>query len=297
MGFLVDDEGTALMWRGLILTKALEQFLTDVRWGEMDYLLIDMPPGTGDIQMGLARMLPQAEMLVVTTPARRGAEGRGARRRHGPALLHEGRRRGREHERARARPTARATRCSVAAVATRSRRRSARRSSPGSRSSRRCRKAATPARRSCSARPTARPAIAFREPRRPHRRRAAPADRDERLHRAHLRAHRPGRGGRRRVQARVGRPGLSAHCRAGRYLTVNSWWISLCSRPVVVGVADDHVVARLQVELDVARCRPAAMAATPPSSAAGGVARRTVPDLEELVEVGVGLARTSWSPS
>jgi ATP-binding protein involved in chromosome partitioning len=69
MGFLVDDEGTALMWRGLILTKALEQFLTDVRWGEMDYLLIDMPPGTGDIQMGLARMLPQAEMLVVTTPA------------------------------------------------------------------------------------------------------------------------------------------------------------------------------------------------------------------------------------
>jgi len=69
MGFLVDDEGTALMWRGLILARALEQFLTDVRWGDMDYLLIDMPPGTGDIQMGLARMLPQAEMLVVTTPA------------------------------------------------------------------------------------------------------------------------------------------------------------------------------------------------------------------------------------
>jgi ATP-binding protein involved in chromosome partitioning len=68
MGFLVDDEATALMWRGLVLTKALEQFLTDVRWGELDYLLIDMPPGTGDIQMGLARMLPQAEMLVVTTP-------------------------------------------------------------------------------------------------------------------------------------------------------------------------------------------------------------------------------------
>jgi ATP-binding protein involved in chromosome partitioning len=69
MGFLVDDEGTALMWRGLILTKAVEQFLTDVRWGDMDYLLVDMPPGTGDIQMGLARLLPQAEMLVVTTPA------------------------------------------------------------------------------------------------------------------------------------------------------------------------------------------------------------------------------------
>ncbi|HEY3725496.1 MAG TPA: Mrp/NBP35 family ATP-binding protein [Acidimicrobiia bacterium] len=69
MGFLVDDESTALMWRGLILTKALEQFLTDVRWGDLDYLLVDMPPGTGDVQMGLARLLPQTEMLVVTTPA------------------------------------------------------------------------------------------------------------------------------------------------------------------------------------------------------------------------------------
>jgi ATP-binding protein involved in chromosome partitioning len=68
-GFLVDDEQTALMWRGLVLTKALEQFLTDVRWGQMDYLVVDMPPGTGDVQMGLARMLPQAEMLIVTTPA------------------------------------------------------------------------------------------------------------------------------------------------------------------------------------------------------------------------------------
>ena len=70
MGFLVDDESTALMWRGLILTKAVEQFLTDVRWGDLDYLLVDMPPGTGDVQMGLARLLPQAELLVVTTPAR-----------------------------------------------------------------------------------------------------------------------------------------------------------------------------------------------------------------------------------
>ena len=69
MGHLVDDESQALMWRGLILTKALEQFLTDVRWGEMDYLLVDMPPGTGDIQMGLARLLPRAEMVIVTTPS------------------------------------------------------------------------------------------------------------------------------------------------------------------------------------------------------------------------------------
>ncbi|MDQ1381159.1 MAG: ATP-binding protein involved in chromosome partitioning [Actinomycetota bacterium] len=69
MGLLVDDEDTALMWRGLILAKALEQFLVDVSWGELDYLLIDMPPGTGDIQMALSRLLPQTEMLVVTTPA------------------------------------------------------------------------------------------------------------------------------------------------------------------------------------------------------------------------------------
>jgi ATP-binding protein involved in chromosome partitioning len=69
MGLLVDHEGTALMWRGLILAKAVEEFLVKVRWGDMDYLLIDMPPGTGDIQMALARLLPQAEMLVVTTPA------------------------------------------------------------------------------------------------------------------------------------------------------------------------------------------------------------------------------------
>jgi ATP-binding protein involved in chromosome partitioning len=78
MGLLVDDEDTALMWRGLVLAKALEQFLVDVRWGDLDYLLIDMPPGTGDIQMALARLLPQAEMLVVTTPAQ-GAQKVAAR--------------------------------------------------------------------------------------------------------------------------------------------------------------------------------------------------------------------------
>ena len=69
MGFLVDQEETALMWRGLILNRAVQHFLQDVRWGDMDYLLIDMPPGTGDVQMGLAKMLPQAEMVIVTTPA------------------------------------------------------------------------------------------------------------------------------------------------------------------------------------------------------------------------------------
>ena len=68
-GMLVEDEGTALMWRGLMLTKAVEQFLNDVHWGDLDYLLIDMPPGTGDVQMGLARMLPRTDLIIVTTPA------------------------------------------------------------------------------------------------------------------------------------------------------------------------------------------------------------------------------------
>ncbi|MFM7526418.1 MAG: P-loop NTPase, partial [Actinomycetota bacterium] len=68
-GMLVDDESTALMWRGLMLTKAVEQFLNDVHWGELEYLLIDMPPGTGDVQMGLARMLPRTDLIIVTTPA------------------------------------------------------------------------------------------------------------------------------------------------------------------------------------------------------------------------------------
>ncbi len=67
-GFLVGED-TALMWRGLMLTKAVEQFLNDVEWGELDYLFIDMPPGTGDVQMGLARLLPRTDLLIVTTPA------------------------------------------------------------------------------------------------------------------------------------------------------------------------------------------------------------------------------------
>ncbi len=67
-GLIIDSEETALMWRGLMLSKALEQFLKQVAWGDLDYLVIDMPPGTGDIQMALSRLLPQAEMVVVTTP-------------------------------------------------------------------------------------------------------------------------------------------------------------------------------------------------------------------------------------
>lgn len=67
-GLIIESEETALMWRGLMLSKALEQFLNQVHWGDLDYLVIDMPPGTGDVQMALTRMLPQAEMIVVTTP-------------------------------------------------------------------------------------------------------------------------------------------------------------------------------------------------------------------------------------
>jgi ATP-binding protein involved in chromosome partitioning len=70
-GLILDTEDTALMWRGLMLSKALEQFLRDVAWPpDLDYLILDLPPGTGDIQMALARLLPQAELVVVTTPQR-----------------------------------------------------------------------------------------------------------------------------------------------------------------------------------------------------------------------------------
>jgi ATP-binding protein involved in chromosome partitioning len=67
MGLLADED-TAIMWRGLVLNRAVQHFLEDVAWGDLDYLLVDLPPGTGDIQMGLARMLPRTEVLVVTTP-------------------------------------------------------------------------------------------------------------------------------------------------------------------------------------------------------------------------------------
>lgn len=69
MGFLVEEESSALMWRGLILNRAVQHFIEDAEWGDLDYLLIDMPPGTGDVQMGLAKLLPRAEMIVVTTPS------------------------------------------------------------------------------------------------------------------------------------------------------------------------------------------------------------------------------------
>ena len=67
IGYFVPD-GQAVIWRGPMLHKALEQFLTDVFWDEPDFLLIDMPPGTGDIALSLSQYLPRAEVFVVTTP-------------------------------------------------------------------------------------------------------------------------------------------------------------------------------------------------------------------------------------
>ncbi|MFM7307938.1 MAG: Mrp/NBP35 family ATP-binding protein, partial [Actinomycetota bacterium] len=67
IGYFVPD-GQAVVWRGPMLHKALEQFLTDVFWDEPDLLLIDMPPGTGDIALSLSQYLPRAEVYVVTTP-------------------------------------------------------------------------------------------------------------------------------------------------------------------------------------------------------------------------------------
>jgi ATP-binding protein involved in chromosome partitioning len=80
IGFFVEHDA-AVVWRGPMLHKALQQFLEDVEWGPLDYLLIDLPPGTGDVSMTLAQLLPQAKFLIVTTPqpvaqrvARRSAE-------------------------------------------------------------------------------------------------------------------------------------------------------------------------------------------------------------------------------
>ncbi len=67
IGFFLDDN-SPLMWRGPMLHRALEQFLSDVHWGELDTLVVDMPPGTGDVAISLGQLLPRAEVIVVTTP-------------------------------------------------------------------------------------------------------------------------------------------------------------------------------------------------------------------------------------
>ena len=67
IGFFLDDN-QPVMWRGPMLHRALEQFLQDVHWGQLDVLVVDMPPGTGDVAISLGQLLPRAEVLVVTTP-------------------------------------------------------------------------------------------------------------------------------------------------------------------------------------------------------------------------------------
>src|SRR5213595_2083704 len=67
IGFFLDDNAP-VMWRGPMLHRALEQFLSDVHWGALDVLVVDMPPGTGDVAISLGQLLPRAETIVVTTP-------------------------------------------------------------------------------------------------------------------------------------------------------------------------------------------------------------------------------------
>jgi ATP-binding protein involved in chromosome partitioning len=67
IGFFLDDN-QPVMWRGPMLHRALEQFLQDVHWGDLDVLVVDMPPGTGDVSISLGQLLPRAEAIVVTTP-------------------------------------------------------------------------------------------------------------------------------------------------------------------------------------------------------------------------------------
>jgi ATP-binding protein involved in chromosome partitioning len=67
IGFFLDDN-QPVMWRGPMLHRALEQFLQDVHWGELDVLVVDMPPGTGDVSISLGQLLPRAEAIIVTTP-------------------------------------------------------------------------------------------------------------------------------------------------------------------------------------------------------------------------------------
>ena len=78
IGFFLEEDA-AVVWRGPMLHKALKQFLEDVDWGELDYLLVDLPPGTGDVSMTLAQLLPQAKFVIVTTPQPTAQKVAGAR--------------------------------------------------------------------------------------------------------------------------------------------------------------------------------------------------------------------------
>ena len=93
--FTVEDN--PVVWRGPMLHKALQQFLTDVHWNEPDYLLIDLPPGTGDVSISIAEFLPGASMSHRHYAPGGGRESRGARRLHGGEDRPQPRRCGREH--------------------------------------------------------------------------------------------------------------------------------------------------------------------------------------------------------
>ncbi len=67
IGFIV-EEGAAVVWRGPMLFKAMDQFIRDVQWGDLDFLIVDLPPGTGDIQLSLAQKVPMAGAVLVSTP-------------------------------------------------------------------------------------------------------------------------------------------------------------------------------------------------------------------------------------
>ena len=75
IGFFINEE-RPVIWRGPMLHRALQQFLADVHWGELDFLLCDLPPGTGDISISLAQMLPNADMLVSPRRSRRRSGSR-----------------------------------------------------------------------------------------------------------------------------------------------------------------------------------------------------------------------------
>ena len=164
IGYFV-PEGQAVIWRGPMLHKALEQFLTDVFWDEPDFLLIDMPPGTGDIALSLAQYLPRGEVYVVTTPqpaaqkvarlsaamaAKVNLPVQGRHREH--VVVHRRRRQAlrdlRRPAAVRSSPTNSACRCSA-----------------NSRSCRRCAKAATTAGRSPPSTPSSEAAQVFQRDR------------------------------------------------------------------------------------------------------------------------------------
>ena len=116
IGFFL-EENAAVVWRGPMLHKAIQQFLEDVDWGELDYLLLDLPPGTGDVSMTLAQLLPQAKVLVVTTPQPAAQTRRPPRRRDGGEGGPRAAGRDREHVGLHGAPTASDSRSSARAAA------------------------------------------------------------------------------------------------------------------------------------------------------------------------------------